>query len=75
MEQTAEFLTLKEVCTLLRIGERTAYELCRTGRMGGAVKVGGVWRIEQRAFRRWVEQGGGPVPSSIADQDGNDGQA
>lgn len=75
MEQKAEFLTLKEVCTLLRIGERTAYELCRTGRMGGAVKVGGVWRIEQKAFRQWVEQGGGPVPVSADGQDGDDGQA
>ena len=59
MEQKAEFLTLKEVCSLLRIGERTAYELCRRGKMGGAVKVGGVWRIERVVFERWIRKGGG----------------
>jgi excisionase family DNA binding protein len=55
----AEFLTLKEVAKLLRIGERTTYELCRTGQLGGAIKVGGQWRIEREAFSRWVERGGG----------------
>lgn len=55
----AEFLTLREVSKLLRIGERTAYELCRTGQLGGAIKVGGQWRIEREAFARWVGQGGG----------------
>ena len=44
---------------MLRIGERTAYELCRTGKMGGAVKVGGSWRIEKEAFEEWVRRGGG----------------
>ena len=53
-----EFLTLPEVADLLRIGERTAYEMCRTGRLGGAVKVGGQWRIERAAFEEWVQQGG-----------------
>ena len=53
-----KFLTLKEVAELLRIGERTAYEMCRTGRMGGAVKVGGQWRIKRDAFDAWVAQGG-----------------
>ncbi len=54
-----EFLTLKEVMTILRIGERTAYELCRTGQMGGAVKVGGQWRVEKQKFKAWVCKGGG----------------
>ena len=53
-----KFLTLKEVAELLRIGERTAYEMCRTGRMGGAVKVGGQWRINRDTFDAWVAQGG-----------------
>lgn len=55
------FLTLREVCDLLRIGERTAYELCRTAQLGAAVKVGGQWRIERTAFEAWVRQGGGPA--------------
>lgn len=55
----SEFLTLKEVCDILRIGERTAYELCRNAQLGGAVKVGGQWRVEKTAFDKWVKQGGG----------------
>lgn len=53
-----EFLTLQEVAELLRIGERTAYERCRTRRMSGAVKVSGQWRIKQDAFDAWVAKGG-----------------
>ena len=55
----ADFLTIKEVCEILRIGERTAYELCRTSQLGGAVRVGGQWRIEKTAFEAWVKRGGG----------------
>lgn len=33
-----DFLTLDEVAIILRIGKRTAYELARTGRLGGATK-------------------------------------
>lgn len=54
----SEFLTVREVCRLLRIGERTAYELCRTGQLAGAVKVGGQWRVERAAFEEWIRKGG-----------------
>lgn len=53
-----EFLTLQEVCDKLRISERTAYELCRKGQIGGAVKVGRQWRVERAAFEEWVKKGG-----------------
>ena len=66
----ADFLTIKEVCDILRIGERTAYELCRTSQLGGAVRVGGQWRIEKIAFEAWVKRGGGPAE---ADQDSDSG--
>lgn len=56
-----EFLTLREITKMLRIGERTAYELCRTGQLGGAVKVGGQWRVEKKRFQAWVQKGGGPT--------------
>lgn len=46
---------------ILRIRERTAYELCRTSRLGGAGRVGGQWRIEKTAFEEWVRRGGGSV--------------
>ena len=74
MDQLAKFLTLQEVCKLLRIGERTAYELCRTGKMGGAVKVGGVWRIDRAAFERWIRKGGGPAGKrAVGTEGGFDG--
>ncbi len=59
------FLTVKEVCRILRVSERTAYDLCRNGQIGGAVKVGGQWRIEKVAFEKWVKRGGGtPVEAA-----------
>jgi len=60
-----EPLTIPEVCAILRIGARTAYELCRTGQLGGAVKVGGQWRVEKVAFEEWIRRGGG-TPSGAA---------
>ncbi len=51
-------LTIAEVCAILRIGDRTAYELCRTGRLGGAVKVGGQWRVDKAEFLKWFKAGG-----------------
>ena len=54
-----DFLTIKEVCQILRIGERTAYELCRNAQIGGAVRVGGQSRIDKTAFESWVKRGGG----------------
>ncbi len=40
-----EFMTVAESAALLRIGERTANKLVRSGRLP-AVKVGNQWRIE-----------------------------
>jgi excisionase family DNA binding protein len=54
----AEFLTIPEVAALLRIGERTTYDLARQGKLGGAVKVGSQWRVDRQAFRRWIERSG-----------------
>jgi len=59
---TIEFLTIPEACEILRLGERTVYELCRQGRLGGAVKIGNQWRIEKSVFEQWVRQGAGEVP-------------
>lgn len=53
-----EFLTLDEVAAILRIGKRTVYELARTGRLGGATKIGGSWRVLRDEFDRWVRKGG-----------------
>ena len=74
-----EFLTIPEVARLLRIGQRTTYELARKGKLGGAIKVGNQWRVDQRALRRWIDLAGiesGPVFRTI-DAGGNvlDGRA
>ena len=53
-----KFLTIQEVCELLRVSERTVYDLCRSGKLAGAVKVGGQWRVERAAFEAWVRKGG-----------------
>ena len=59
-----EFLTLPEVCEILRIRERTAYDLCRKGQIAGAVKVGRQWRVERTAFDEWARNVGDASPAA-----------
>ena len=54
----AEYLTIREVCALLKIGERTIYQLCRTGKLGGAAKVGNQWRVDKTELLAWLRAGG-----------------
>ena len=44
MPDAPEYLTLPEAAALLRIGERTAYELARKRELP-AIKIGGQWRV------------------------------
>jgi len=53
-----EYLTIDEVCELLQLGKRTVYELARTGRLPGAAKVGGQWRVNRHKLMAWLEDGG-----------------
>ena len=62
------FLTISEVSVLLRLGQRTVYELCRQGRLGGAIKIGGQWRVDRTAQEAWVRQGGGHLKEAPAGQ-------
>ena len=66
----ADFLTIKVVCEILRFSGRTAYERCRSSRLGGAVRVGDQWRIEKTATEGWVTRGGSP---SDTEQQGDSG--
>lgn len=52
-----EFLTLAEAAEILRIGERTAYDLARDHRIPAA-KVGGQWRIRRADLDAWIDRGG-----------------
>ena len=53
-----EYLTIGEVCEKLRLAERTVYEMVRNGRLPGAAKVGGSWRIKTEVLEAWLAAGG-----------------
>ncbi len=42
-----EWLTLQETVRYLRISEPTLRRMLRDGTLGGAVKVGGLWRFHR----------------------------
>ncbi len=60
-EQMPRYLTIQQVCELLQLGERTVYEMCRQGKLPGAAKVGGSWRVDETALRDWLARGGEAV--------------
>ena len=53
-----DFITIKDVCELLKLSERTVYNLCREGKLGGAAKVGNQWRIDREELLAWLKTGG-----------------
>lgn len=53
-----DYLTTEEVCALLKLSDRTIYDLCRKGKLPGAAKVGGVWRVERSVLVAWLKAGG-----------------
>jgi excisionase family DNA binding protein len=62
-------MTIKEVCGLLKIGDRTAYDLCREGKLGGAAKIGNQWRINREDLLAWLKAGGGARFRSRSEDD------
>lgn len=64
-EGMSELLTLREVMDLLRIGERTVYEMCRTGRLPGALKVGGQWRVRRGDLEAWLRERSAPETDNL----------
>jgi excisionase family DNA binding protein len=53
-----EYLTIADVCDLLKLSERTVYDLCRRGQLAGAAKIGNQWRVEKSKLVAWLESGG-----------------
>ena len=53
-----DFITVKEASVLLRVTDRTLYDLCRQGKLPGAAKVGGQWRIDRQELLAWLAKGG-----------------
>lgn len=48
-----QFLTVREVAELLKLGERTLYRLAQSGGIP-AFKVGGSWRFRRQDIDDWV---------------------
>ncbi len=51
-------LTIKETAALLKMTERTVYAMAKEGRLPGAAKVGGSWRVMRNTLMSWLEAGG-----------------
>lgn len=52
------YLKINEVAEMLRLGERAVYEMLRTGRIPGAAKAGGKWRVDRDKLVEWMAAGG-----------------
>lgn len=50
-----EVLKLKEVASLLKIGEKTVYTMARSGELP-AFKVRGQWRFSRKDIDSWMER-------------------
>ena len=51
----AEFLKLKDVADLLKVGKKTIYSMAKTGELP-AFKVRGQWRFSLKDINTWIEQ-------------------
>lgn len=48
-------ITLADAANRLGISERTAYEMARTGKLAGAIKVAGSWRVNPDKLEAWID--------------------
>lgn len=62
-----ELLTIDETAALLKLSDRTIYEMLRNGRLPGAAKVSGKWRVDRDKLLAWIAKGGelGDEPKTI----------
>ncbi len=49
-----EVLKLKEVASLLKVGEKTVYSMAKSGELP-AFKVRGQWRFSRKDLDSWIE--------------------
>ena len=47
--------TLADAAKRLGISERQAGDLARRGQLAGAIKVGGIWRVNPEKLEAWIE--------------------
>ncbi len=55
--KTFALLTLQETADVLRVHKRTVYRLISEEKLA-AVKVGGQWRVSERALLDFIDSGG-----------------
>lgn len=65
------YLKINEVAEMLRLGERAVYEMLRTGRIPGAAKAGGKWRVDRDKLVEWMAAGGELAAEPAHDQQDN----
>ncbi len=56
LETCDDFLTVEELCELLKIGHNAAYALLNSGKLK-AIRNGRVWRIPKQAIVDYIFQG------------------
>lgn len=49
-EADVEYLTVREVASLMRYSPDQITRLCRKGEIAGAIRFGSSWRIHKRTF-------------------------
>ena len=54
-------LTIRETAALLKMSERTVYLLAKEGRLPGAVKLGGSWRVVRGRLLAWLDTNCAPA--------------
>ena len=55
LNQSDDFLTVDEVCELLKIGNNAAYRMLNTGELK-AIRNGRVWRIPKQAIIEFTKE-------------------
>ena len=53
--QNAEVLTVRDVATLLKVGQKTVYSMAQTGELP-AFKVRGQWRFARNDIDAWIDE-------------------
>ena len=57
-EPMTELLTIDETAALLTLRARTVSAMLREGRLPGAAKVSGKWRVDRDKLLAWIAKGG-----------------
>ncbi len=53
--QNEEVFKIKELATLLKVGEKTVYSMAKSGELP-AFKVRGQWRFSKKDIDEWIEK-------------------